>query len=881
MIDHKLLKNDYGMKLFSKKNMGVVMQKNIPLFFCMTTFFCFGQVIKQEFNHSWKFKQARLTNWYPATVPGVVHADLIDNKVIEDPFFKLNERDVQWIDKEDWIYEVSFDIPQSIQSKNNIRLCFNGLDTYADIYLNEKKILEADNMFRQWNVDVKKLLKPNVNKLRVYFHSPIKKTVKQWDELPFRYRASNDQSENGGLFDKKLSVFTRKAGYQYGWDWGPRLITSGIWRPVFIEAWNAAKIEDVHFSQKRVSKKNAFLVTTVEVFSDTIIENVLLRVVDQENNKIVATKKCTLTKGINKIELEFIIKNPTLWWSNGLGEPYLYTFKTELRQNKDLVDINLQRIGIRSLKVVKSTDRWGKSFYFELNGVPVFAKGANYIPSDNFMPRVTPEKYRKTIQDAVHGNMNMLRVWGGGIYENDLFYDLCDEKGIMVWQDFMFACSVYPAEGALLENIRQEAIDNVRRLRNHACLAIWCGNNECLDALFNWGWMNAYKLQNPKFAEIVWKQYEEQYHNILPEVISQYNPETYYTPTSPFTDINGRRDHTDGDMHYWSVWQNGLPIRIFEKEKSRFFSEYGFQSFPEFESVKKYAPDSTDWNFYSDVLMWHQRGGVNANRTIEKCTLYEYGKPNSFKSGLYLSQLLQADAIKIAIESHRRNMPYCMGSLYWQLNDCWPVASWSGIDYYGRWKAQHYFVRKGFDQVLVSPTLEKDTFQVHVVSDKLKPFEATLKIKTVKLNGKVVSEFTMQLKIPANKSSMQFTEQLDKLLNGNEKQEIVIHVELLTDTGNYDNVFFPVLQKEMRWLKPGITTKIKPLVQGYEIEISAINFARAVFLSIENDVDNHFSNNFFDILPGQKVRIKLDSKLSPMEIEKRLKVMSLFDALYD
>lgn len=862
-----------------KKTNTVKIQLNFILLFIIYSLSCYSQPLKYELNSAWKFKQARLSNWYPATVPGVVHTDLVNNKKIADPFFRLNERDVQWIDKEDWIYQIEFKLDEALLLQNNIRLVFDGLDTYADVYLNEKKVLEVDNMFRTWTADVKTLLKPAGNKLMVYFHSPIKKTMKLWEELPFQYRASNDQSENGGLLDRQLSVFTRKAGYHYGWDWGPRLLTSGIWRSVYLEGWNSAKIENIHFSPKEVTKKNAFVVTTVEVLSDTTVEKGIVRIVDQESNKVVATQRCKLNAGLNKIELQFNIENPILWWSNGLGRAHLYKFKTELIGSGVLFDTSERKIGLRSLKVVKSPDKWGKSFYFELNGVPVFAKGANYIPSDNFLPRVTPEKYRETIKSAVDANMNMIRVWGGGIYENDYFYDLCDENGILVWQDFMFACSVYPAEGKLLENIRQEAIENVRRLRNHACLAIWCGNNENLDALFNWGWMNAYNKQNPEYAKIVWTQYENQYRKVLPQVVAEQNPETYYLPTSPFTDYDGRRDKTDGDMHYWQVWQSGLPIRTFEKEKSRFFSEYGFQSFPEFESVKRYAPDSTDWNIYSDVMMWHQRGGVNANKTIEKCTLYEYGKPNSFESGLYLSQLLQADAMKIAIESHRRNMPYCMGSLYWQLNDCWPVASWSSRDYYGRWKAQHYFVRKAFKSVLISPTEDNGNFQVYVVSDKLSPFSAVLTVKTLKLDGTVVSEFSKQIDVPANTSSVQYSEQMTNLLKGAQKQDLLIHVELRTKTETYDNVFFSILQKEMNWLRPHIAAKIKEVDQGYEIELSSDRFVRAVFLSIEDDVENHFSDNFFDILPGQTVKIAVTSKLILEDFKRRLKIVTIFDAL--
>ena len=380
---------------------------------------------RKELNEGWKFKQARLTNWYPATVPGVIHTDLLANKIIEDPFFRLNERGLQWIDKEDWIYETAFSLPAEIMQKQTIRLTFKGLDTYADVYLNEKKILAANNMFREWQVDIKPYLLPDDNKLKVYFHSPIKMDIPKWDALPYHYEASNDQSENGGVFDKKVSVFARKAGYHYGWDWGPRLVTSGIWRPVFIEAWDDAHIHNIFIRQKEVTKSRATITGEVEIEADRDFDQAIVSITDNKSGKVLGQQGLSLKKGLNKATVSFVLKNPELWWSNGLGEPYRYDFRTDLSVNERLTDSQTEKIGIRSLKIINKPDKDGKTFYVELNGQPVFAKGANYIPQDNFLPRVTEERYRKTILDAVNANMNMLRIWGGGIYENDLFYDLC------------------------------------------------------------------------------------------------------------------------------------------------------------------------------------------------------------------------------------------------------------------------------------------------------------------------------------------------------------------------------------------------------------------------------------------------------------------------
>ena len=436
--------------------------------------------VRQHLHDDWQFRQARLNNWYPATVPGTVHTDLMANRIIEDPYFRLNERGVQWVDKEDWIYETHFEADAGLLARERIELVFEGLDTYADVYLNDEKVLAADNMFRRWRTEVKRLLRPGENTLNVYFHSPIKVDLPKYDSLPYRYEAVNDQSANGGLFDKRVSVFARKAGYHYGWDWGPRLVTSGIWRPVYLEGWSSARISDVFYRQQEVTAKRARVEVEVEIASARDLAEAVVTVASPGEG-IEASVTAPLRSGINKVTVPLDIASPKLWWTRELGEPHLYEFRASVAAG-DASDSRTTRIGLRSLRLVRDKVADGTTFYFELNGEPLFAKGANYIPCDVFLPRVTRAVYEKTIDDAAAVNMNMLRVWGGGVYEDDVFYELCDERGILVWQDFMFACSIYPAEGAWLENVRLEAEDNIRRLRNHPSIAVWCGNNECNDA---------------------------------------------------------------------------------------------------------------------------------------------------------------------------------------------------------------------------------------------------------------------------------------------------------------------------------------------------------------------------------------------------------------
>lgn len=829
----------------------------------------------KNLHEGWKFRQARLTNWYPATVPGVVHTDLLQNKIIEDPFFRLNERGLQWIDKEDWVYETCFTLAADMMRKENMELVFEGLDTYADVYLNDECILKADNMFRRWSIPVRQYIREENNILKVYFHSPVKIDVPKWDALPYQYPASNDQSENGGLFNKKISIFARKAGYHYGWDWGPRLVTSGIWRPVYIRAWSDLRINDVFIEQKEVGAGRAVIAGHVELDADKDMDGVLVTITDEATGRVLGEWQADLKRGTNRVTVDFVLHKPKLWWSNGLGEPFLYRFRTDIIAGGELLDSKTERVGIRSLKVVHQPDKDGHTFYIELNGRPVFAKGANYIPSDNFLPRVTPENYKRTILDAAGVNMNMLRVWGGGIYENDVFYDLCDEHGIMIWQDFMFACSMYPAEGALLDNIHQEAVDNVKRLRNHACIALWCGNNECQDAWLGWGWKCEIERQNKEYADKIWAQYRQQYHVTLPGVVREYAPGTFYWPSSPFAFEGEMSGTTDGDRHYWSVWHGKAPISDYDSEKSRFFSEYGFQSFPEFDSVKRYAPYPEDWDIRSEVMMSHQRGGDHANGLIETYLLNEYKKPRDFRAFLYMYHVLQGDAIKTAIESHRRQMPYNMGTLFWQHNDCWPVASWASRDYYGRWKAQHYYVRKAYDDILISSVVEGDDLKVYAVSDRLENTSGRLQLQVCQFDGTVVHHWGKSVGISGNDSRVCFSAPLAKLLEGANRGTVYVRVDYTDKSGRvYHNNYCLGKQKDMDYPKVDLQTEVRSIEGGYEVTVSADKFARAVCLSVA-DNESVYSDNYFDVQPKSSVQVQVRTRLSAEAFNGSLRLTCL------
>lgn len=831
-----------------------------------------AEVNSRKLHDNWRFRQGRSENWFPATVPGTVHTDLMANELIEDPFFRLNERSVQWVDKEDWMYETTFNATAEEVNAENQEIVFKGLDTYADVYLNHERILVADNMHRTWKCDVKGKLREGENLLEVYFNSPIKVDLPKYDQYDYTFNTGPDQSQNGGIFNKTLSIFARKAGYHYGWDWGPRLVTSGIWRDIDLVTWNGLKLDNVQYIQKDVNASRAEMKTVVRVFSDSDLQNAEVSIT--ADGKTVATKKTALKKGMNNVTLDYTVKKPRLWWTNGLGEPYLYDFNTTVKAGKDEV-AQSDAIGIRSLKLITKDDAQGRSLTFELNGKPVFMKGVDMIPLDNFLPRVSHEKYDKHVLDAKAVNMNMIRVWGGGVYEDDYFYDLCDRNGILVWQDFMFACSTYPADEAFLANIRQEAIDNVERLRNHCSIALWCGNNECQDVYYGWGGRyNYYKEKGVE--ELTTKQFKDMYFRTLPEVVDEYGGGISYRPSSPYAFEDTPSDGIHGDAHYWGVWHGRDSIGHYNVEKARFFSEYGFQSFPEFESVKIYAPEERDWSINSEVMMAHQRAGSYANNLIKEYMDEEFRTPEDFPSFLYVGSILQGDAIKTAVEAHRRDMPHCMGTLVWQHNDCWPVASWAGRDYYGRWKAQQYYSKAAYDDILVSPVVINDTLTVNIVTDRRTPAKGKFTITAMTLDGKPFMTKSFDYTAKPLTSTEVFSSKVADLLDGRNRGDVIFYTTFTTGDRTYDNVGFSTKQKHMNYTAPDYTLDVAKAGDGFDVTIGSDVFARGVFLSLDG-IDNFFSDNYFNIMPGSKRTIHVTTPLNEQDFRNQLKLISMGD----
>ena len=835
-----------------------------------------ASVSTREISDGWQFRQGNSQNWYPAEVPGTVHTDLMANGIIEDPFFRLNERGVQWVDKEDWMYETTFTATAAEVSAGNQELVFYGLDTYADVYLNHDKLISTDNMHRTWRCNVKGMLKEGENLLEVYFNSPIKVDLPKYDKYDYTFNTGPDQTQRGGVFNKTLSIFARKAGYHYGWDWGPRLVTSGIWRPIELQTWTGLRIDDVQYIQQDVTAARARLKTVVEVRSDEKVSNAQVSIL--ADGKKVSSRSVNLEKGLNRIELDYDVKKPRLWWSNGLGEPNLTEFTAAVSVGGKVEGEQSDMIGLRSLKLIHKPDQYGHALYFELNGKPVFAKGVDMVPLDNFLPRITKEKYEKHVLDAKDVNMNMIRVWGGGVYEDDYFYDLCDRNGILVWQDFMFACSTYPADSLFLDNVRKEAIDNVKRLRNHCSIALWCGNNECQDVYYGWGGRHNY-YKEKGVEELTTKQFKDHYFKTLPEVVEEYGGGIAYRPSSPFAFEDTPSDGVNGDAHYWGVWHGRDSIGHYNIERARFFSDYGFQSFPEFESVKIYAPEERDWNINSEVMMDHQRAGSYANNLIREYMNEEFRTPEDFPTFLYVGSVLQGDAIKTAVEAHRRDMPYCMGTLVWQHNDCWPVASWAGRDWYGRWKAQQYYSKAAYDDILVSPVVLGDTLKVNIVSDRRKPVNGNFTLKVMRLDGTPVKSIERKCKVAALTSEQILNLPVAELLGDNKRGEVIISAEYaIPGDRTYNNVAFATKQKYMDYQAPGYNLDIQPAEGGYDVTVSTANgqFARAVFMSLEG-IDNFFSDNYFNLLPGEKRTIRVTSPLAADEFRRQLKVISMGD----
>jgi beta-mannosidase len=823
--------------------------------------------------------------WHPATVPGVVQTDLLANKLIADPFYQDNEKRLQWISYADWEYQTSFDVDAATMAHERVELVFEGLDTFADVYLNDTKILTADNMFRRWRVDVKSQVKVGANTLRVVLHSPITKMLPYVKALPFLLVSPNDASAPG---EPAVSPYVRKAPYQFGWDWGPRFVTLGIWQPIHLDTWDAARVDNFHIEQQKIGADNASLNATVAIVaSKPVTVTVAFSHHELPSGATVSDGAQTLVldAGENEVSYAFRVAKPKLWWPLGYGAQNRYAFSAVITSGAGKAKETLAhadvRTGLRTVELRRETDQWGKSFAFYVNGVAVFAKGADVIPFDSFPNRVTPASHRQILQSAADAHMNMVREWGGGYYESDDFYDICDELGIMVWQEFAFGGAMVPGDLPWQQNVQQEAVEQIKRLRAHPSIVLWCGNNEVETGWFHWG--DREELRNsisPMQSFRVWQDYIILFADILKSAVNQ-NAGVPYWPSSPSSNFEEPPDNQhNGDMHYWAVWHQQAPAMDYTKQFPRFMSEFGFQSFPEMRTIRSFA-EPADFDIHSATMVSHQKN-FGGNDRILTYMLREYREPKNFESYVYLSQVQQAEIIKIGAEHLRRQRPRVMGSLYWQLNDCWPVASWASIDYYGRWKALQYYAKKFYADTIVSPFAHDGKIDVYVVADSLTPQTGTIRTRLMDFSGKVLSEKTSDVQIAAQSSAVAFTlDQKDFLAaagNANPaKTFLVFDLSVGGKAVSRNTIFFGAMHDLDLPVAPKVDASIATTADGYAVTLMSPVLARSAFVTF-GDRDATFSDNYMDVLPGEPVTINVKSAATLEDLKGAMKVTTLTEA---
>ncbi len=781
-------------------------------------------------NGKWQMRRTDQTEVLSANVPGSVYRDLLDNGRIPDPFYGDNEYEITKLVDFDYEYTRSFTV-DSLDFKHVTLVC-DGLDTLAEVYINENFVAKVKNMHVGYEWDVKSILKLGENTIRIVFLSPSQYCEKLHQVEPM------NQSEG------RMNGFAhlRKAHYMFGWDWGPILPDMGIWRDIKIAQYNE-KIEDYYIKQTHTGGK-VILDIDVNATSDDID----IEITSPAGERFKAHGKTS----------QFIIDKPMLWWHNGFGEHPLYDVKITLGDE----DEKSFKIGLRTLTVNTEKDEWGSKFCFNINGKDIFAMGSNYIPEDSILSRYSEERTRKLLTDCVKANHNSIRVWGGGFYLPDYFYRICDELGLIVWHDFMFACGIYNYN--LLESdVTDEIIYNVKRLRHHTCIALWCGNNEVEEAWEFWGWE---RLYNKRYKA----DYIKLFEHLIPNLLKELDPDRFYWQSSPSSGGSFVDPHNEncGDRHYWSVWHGLKPFTDYKNYHFRFLSEFGFQSFPCIETIKTFA-EPEDMNIFSLVMESHQKNGT-ANEKILNYLSKDYRYPYSFEGIVYISQLMQAEAMRYGIEHFRRSRKNerCMGTLYWQTNDCWPVASWAGIDYYGRWKALHYKSKRFYSPLLLSCDIEGTTAKLCLLNETSANADCTAKWQLVDNLGNVVKCGEAPISADSLDVSESITLDFAELMpNYKETTKYVLSFKLYKDGELLSSECMLFAKpKHFKFADPQI--KIKKC--GKKLEITAKAFAHEIELKPVNG-DVIFSDNYFSILPGEVKLVEMEDDIGEVS------AISIFD----
>lgn len=803
-------------------------------------------MITRYLHDNWEMRRMDQDKWYKATVPGTVYTDLLDNGLMEDPYYRDNEDKALRLMDYDYEYRMNFDVPENdeLQGCDEVLLKFEMLDTVADIYLNGNLVDSVCNMHKTYGYDVKEHLKAQ-NELRIVFHSPNAFIKKEFENDPVL--GSEDCTKG---FPK-----LRKAHYMFGWDWGPRLPDAGIMRPVSLVGIKKATLSDVYVIQNHENGKVTLSVETQcrLAHTDNFDWN--------DKDRLITTVTVTDPDGKEVVKdlgvpYRVEIENPQLWWPNGYGKQPLYTVRVELKDSEgELLDVWEKRIGLRTMTISRQKDEYGEEFCHVVNGVKIFAMGADYIPQDNILSRVNKERTRQLLTHCANSHFNCVRVWGGGYYPEDDFYDLCDELGLVVWQDLMFACAVYRLTEDFEKSICEEVTQNVKRLRHHASLGLWCGNNEMELFVGQEHWGAKFTLKS---------DYVKMYEYLFPILLKVLDPQTYYWPASPssgggFDDPN---DENRGDAHYWEVWHGNQPFTAYRQFHFRYLSEFGFQSFPSVKTIETFT-EPKDRNIFSYVMEKHQRNNA-ANGKIMNYMSQTFLYPESLDELVYYSQLLQAEAIRYGVEHFRRNRGRCMGTVYWQLNDCWPVASWASIDYEGRWKALQYYAKRFFAPILISCEEKGYLDQRISVNDDADPIRKSIRLN---VQNETMDKHDLEVRWQLRNSMADVIESGEETLSVEPLSTTWFEEKDMDHADLHENyVSYQVLEngevisegtvlfcppKHFKFVNPGL----KYRVEGDEIVVSANAYAKSV--EIRNEEDNLLlSDNYFDLNAGEKrVRI--------------------------
>lgn len=823
------------------------------------------------------------TSWTPAHVPGSVQTDLLTTGNIGDPFFRDNEAQLQWIGLAEWDYQLTFNVDAATLKQDHVDLVFDGVDTFADIIVNDTPLLKTGNMFRRWRIPVKKVLHAGSNTLTVRLHSPIAKLQPWLLMAPYALPGEFDTAFGDEPKGKQTSNYVRKANYQYGWDWGPRFVTMGIWQPVHLESWTTARLDDFHIAQPHVDADNAQLAAEVSLQAGRAgAAHVTVNWTAPDGSQGQTAQDVTLKAGDNTLSLPFAIAKPARWWPAGYGQQNLYRFHVDVTRGGETLGSADRSTGLRSVELRRDRDQWGRGFAFVVNGVPIFAKGADLIPTDSFPERTTPEQLKQLLTSTRDANMNMLRMWGGGYYQSDAFYDLADQLGIMIWQDFMFGGAITPYDHEFLGNSRVEAEEQVRRLRNHPSIVLWCGNNEVQTGWESWPDRIDFKKSiTDAERQRIENGMSELFGHTLREVVKANDADVPYWASSPSTDFDGEANVlNDGDYHYWKVWSGSEPIDHYLDITPRFQSEYGLQSFPVMSTIESFATPA-DMAPNSPVMRAHQKfANGNGNDRLLLYIRGNYGEPKDFASFVYLSQLMQAEGIELAAEHLRSARPQNMGSLYWQLNDVWPGPSWSSIDYYGRWKALQFHAKRFYAPVDVVPIRRDGHTTLHLVSDRTEAFKATLRTRVYDMSGKQLSETSKPVDATALSSTLVGEFSDAELLHGAKPTRSVVAFDVI-ENGNvvaHHLLYFGVAKTLDLPKQPGLSTQWHAEGDKTVLRVSAKQLARGVWIDF-GKLDATLSNNAFDLLPGEHVDIAVDSKSDLAALKAALKLTSLVDAV--